>query len=131
VNDLSQILLPVELSGSQGTPSSDRLWFAPPAVPSRALLPNPYNKYMAVFPGDQYQPDRVIVVRGRAPGFPDSYDGSPNWTPSRGFRAVDMRYWSLCEVDGAMPLSCDKATFVAGGFEACLDEPDRHRRGRK
>jgi hypothetical protein len=190
-----------------------------------------------MFPGDQYQPERVIVVRGRAPGFPDSYNGSPIWTPSRGFRAVDMRYWSLCEVDGAMPLSmvacatdlttkveggyytivisddllrpdwlrpninwmpwgdeqypkwlvirhmlpapgfrhsvqeaanscgfdfnfpylpsrvdvdaagqcaqqvmgdyypvavwCDKATFIAGGFEACLDEPDRHRRGRK
>jgi len=129
VNDFRNTLVPFELSGSQGAPSSDRLWFAPPAVPPPALLPNPDSKYMAMFPGDQYQPGRIIVIHGRAPGFPDTLNGSPIWVPSRGFRTVDLRYWSLCEVDGAMPLSMvacvtDLTTYVEGGYYTIVISDD-------
>lgn len=129
VNDFRDILLPFELSGSEGMPSSDRLWFAPPKVPPAALLPNPDSKYMAMFPGDQYQPGRIIVIHGRAPGFPDTFNGSPIWVPSRGFRTVDLRYWSLCEVNGAMPLpmvacATDLTTNVEGGYYTIVISDD-------
>lgn len=92
------------LQGSEGTPSSDRLWFAAPNNPPVRLLPNPDNKYIGMFPGDNYQPDRLIVIRGKAPGTPYTYDGSPIWEPARGFRTIDMRYWTLCNNDLALPV---------------------------
>jgi hypothetical protein len=94
----------IDLKGSEGTPSSDRLWFAPPANPPLVLLPNPDNKYIGMFPGDKYQPGRIIVIRGKAPGFPGTFDGWPIWMPSRGFRSVDVRFWSLCNYDLALPV---------------------------
>jgi hypothetical protein len=108
------------LTGGEGTPSSDRLWFAPPANPPVRVMPNPDNKYIAMLPGDNYQPGRIIVIHGKAPGTPDTYDGSPIWEPARGFRTVDMRYWSLCNNDLALPMSvvnctADLTTHLQGG----------------
>lgn len=94
----------LDLIGDEGTPASDRLWFAAPRVPPPILLPNPDNKYIAMFPGNEYQPGRIIVMRGKAPGFPDTYAGSPIWVPARGFRTVDMRFWSVCNIDLALPV---------------------------
>jgi len=94
----------IDLKGSEGTPSSDRLWFAPPTKPPLVLLPNPDNKYIGMFPGDKYQPGRIIVIRGKAPGFPGTFDGQPIWTPARGFQSVDVRFWSLCNYDLALPV---------------------------
>ena len=94
----------IDLKGNEGTPSSDRLWFAPPANPPLVLMPNPDNKYIGMFPGDKYQPGRIIVIRGKAPSFPGTFDGSPIWIPSRGFRSVDVRFWSLCNYDLALPV---------------------------
>jgi hypothetical protein len=113
-------LFPFDLVGDEGTPSSDRLWFAPAKKPPMSLLPNPDNKYIAMLPGNDYQPGRIIVIHGKAPGTPDTYDGSPIWVPARGFRTVDMRYWSVCEGDFALPVmtvSCtaDLTTDLQGG----------------
>jgi hypothetical protein len=106
VGAVLQLLFPpgTDVSGNEGTPSSDRLWFAPPDKPPVVLLPNPDNKYIMMLPGDTYQPGRIIVVHGKAPGFPGTFDGSPVWVPSRGFRTIDMRYWSLCVNDFALPV---------------------------
>lgn len=103
----AQFLFPptIDLSVNEGTPSSDRLWFASPLNPPSVLWPNPDNKYMMMWPGDKYQPGRIIVIHGKAPGFPDTFNGSPIWVPSRGFRSVDLRYWAVCEQDLALPLS--------------------------
>ena len=103
----AQFLFPPteDLSVDEGTPSSDRLWFASPLNPPSVLWPNPDNKYMMMWPGDKYQPGRIIVIRGKAPGFPDTFRGSPIWVASSGFQTVDMRYWALCEQDFALPLS--------------------------
>ena len=108
------------LEGGEGTPSSDRLWFAPPEKPPIRVMPNPDNKYIAILPGDNYQPGRIIVIHGKAPGTPDTYDGSPIWEPAPGFRTVDMRYWSLCNNDLALPISvvnctADLTTELQGG----------------
>ena len=74
-----------------------------------------------MLPGDTYQPGRIIVVHGKAPGFPDTFDGSPIWVPSRGFRTVDMRYWSMCDNDFALPVpvvncATDLTTDLQGGL---------------
>jgi len=102
-----QFLFPpaLDLSLNEGTPSSDRLWFASPKKPPSILWPNPDNKYMMMLPGNDYQPGRIIVIHGKAPGFPDTFNGSPIWVPSRGFRTVDVRFWALCTADFASPFS--------------------------
>ncbi len=125
VIDFLQSLFPqkpqkMDLIGHEGTPSSDRLWFAPPTNPPPVLLPNPHIKYIVMLPGDNYQPGRIIVIHGKAPGFPDTYNGSPIWVPARGFRTVDLRYWSLCINDLALPVSVvscttDLTTDLRGG----------------
>lgn len=123
---------PFDLIGNEGTPSSDRLWFASPTVPPPVLLPNPNNKYVAMLPGDNYQPGRIIVIHGKAPGTPDTHDGSPIWEPARGFRTVDMRYWSLCINDLALPVpvvNCvaDLTTRLEGGDYTIVISDDQLR----
>lgn len=107
VSDFARFLLPpsLNLSVDEGTPSSDRLWFAPVLKPPPILWPNPDNKYMMMWPGNKYESGRIIVIHGKAPGFPGTYGGSPIWVPAPGFRSVDLRYWALCEQELAMPLS--------------------------
>ena len=84
---------------------------------------------MVMLPGDNYQPGRIIVIHGKAPGFPDTYDGSPIWEPARGFRTVDMRYWSLCNNDFALPISVvdcttDLTTRLEGGYYTIVISDD-------
>jgi hypothetical protein len=127
-----QVPTPFDLIGHEGTPSSDRLWFAAPTDPPPVLLPNPHNKYIAMLPGDNYQPGRIIVIHGKAPGTPDTYDGSPIWVPARGFRTVDMRYWSLCINDFALPVpvvncTADLTTDLQGGDYTIVISDDQLR----
>ena len=135
VNKLSDLtfllekLFPVDLVGDEGTPSSDRLWFAPAKRPPMSLLPNPDNKYIAMLPGDNYQSGRIVVIHGKAPSVPNTYDGSPIWAPARGFRTVDMRYWSVCEGNFALPVttvSCtaDLTTRLEGGYYTIVISDD-------
>lgn len=128
VSALLQGLFPVDLTVSEGTPTSDRLWFAAPIAPPPSLLPNPENKYLGMFPGD-YQPGRIIVIHGKAPGFPDTFHGSSIATPARGFRTVDLRYWSICEADLALPVptvGCvtDLTADVVGGYYTIVISDD-------
>lgn len=127
----NQTLFPpgFDLIGDEGTPSSDRLWFAPPIVPPPILMPNPDNKYIIMMPGKNYQPGRIIVIHGKAPGFPDTFNGSPIWVPSRGFRTVDMRYWSVCNNDFALPIpvvncTADLTTNLEGRFYTIVISDD-------
>jgi hypothetical protein len=94
-----------DLTLDQGMPSSDRLWFGSPQEPPGNLWPNPDGKYLVMLPGGEYQTGRVIVIRGKAPGFPDTFNGSPIWDPARGFRSVDMRYWAMCNLNLTWPPS--------------------------
>lgn len=134
INGLAQFLFPPEIDFNiaEGTPSSDRLWFASPLDPPSILWPNPDGKYLMMWPGDKYQPGRIIVIHGKAPGFPDTFGGSPIWAPSRGFRAVDMRYWALCEQNFEPPLSLigcatDLTTRLEGGYYTIVISADRQR----
>ena len=85
-----------------------------------------------MLPGNNYQPGRIIVIHGKAPGFPDTFDGSPIWVPSRGLRSVDLRYWSVCHNILAAPMSTincltDLTTDLQGGYYSIVisDDPVR------
>lgn len=130
-SDFARLLFPptVDLSIDAGTPSSHRLWFAPVLNPPSNLWPNPDNKYMMMFPGNTYQPGRIIVIYGKAPGFPGTFDGSPIWVPSRGSRSVDLRYWAICVQELALPLSLvgcttDFNTDLQGGYYTIVISDD-------
>ncbi len=51
-----------------------------------------------------YDPARIIVIRGKMPGFPDTYNGAPVSKPTHGFDTVQLRYWSMCLGDLVSPL---------------------------
>jgi hypothetical protein len=57
---------------------------------------NPDNRYLMV--PVAWQPDRIVVIRGQAPTFPDTRAGEPSTTPA------DLRYWSFCTGSNAVPL---------------------------
>ncbi|HEX2033073.1 MAG TPA: hypothetical protein VHS99_02720, partial [Chloroflexota bacterium] len=91
-----------ELPATSPEPSTDRLWLAAVSNIPAWLAPNPDNKYVGIL-GVDLQPGRVVVIRGKAPGFPDTYAGSPIWEPAPGFDDVQLRYWSLCQNDLVLP----------------------------
>ncbi|HVC00132.1 MAG TPA: hypothetical protein VNJ12_12480 [Candidatus Dormibacteraeota bacterium] len=119
----------LDILGHEGTPSSDRLWFAPPTAPPPVLLPNPDNKYIAMFPGDAYQPGRIIVIHGKAPTTPGTFHGAQILTPARGSQTADVRFWSLCIDDLAIPVpavgcTADLTTKVEGGYYTIVISDD-------
>jgi hypothetical protein len=122
----------IDLPVDEGTPSSNRLWFASPAKPPGNLWPNPDGKYLMMMPGSEYQTGRVIVIRGKAPGFPDTFNGSAIWDPARGFRTVDMRYWAMCNMNLTWPpsvVACatDLTTRLQGQEYTIVISDDRQR----
>jgi hypothetical protein len=123
---------PTEMTGDEGTPATDRLWFASPAKPPQILWPNPDATYVLMMPGKQYQAGRVMVIRGKAPGIPDTFNGSSIRTPARGFRSVDVRYWAVCNMDLAPPIpvvdcATDLNMRLQGGYYTIVVTNDRQR----
>lgn len=64
-------------------------------------FPNPANKYIAL-PGMCFAPGKVVVVRGKAPVYPDTYNDQPIWKPAIP-GIVQLRYWSMCNNDQTAP----------------------------
>ncbi len=64
-------------------------------------FPNPYNKYIAG-PALCYQPGKVVVVRGKAADFPDTYNNHPVWQPALP-GSIQLRYWSMCNNEQVAP----------------------------
>lgn len=85
-------------------PDTDRLWFGAPTVSPPRLFPNPDNKYIMMLPVP-YQPDRLIVIHGKAPGFPGTFNGKPVWKPAPWLNSVQVRYWSACHNDFQIPMT--------------------------
>ena len=90
-------------------------------------FPNPANKYIAI-PGLCFQPNRILVVRGKGPVFPDTYNGGPIWQPA----GVQLRYWSLCNNDQRLPypvVACqaDYSTNLdqSGYYTYVVSQPER------
>jgi hypothetical protein len=100
---ITQILADAEETGGNEsvTCAPDEVAFAIPKV-TGGYFPNPANKYIAA-PDLCYQSDRVVVVSGKAAGFPDTYNGAPVWQPADQFSQIDLRYWSLCNNNQQKP----------------------------
>ena len=99
-------IVPALLENPPRTPPvPDHIWFAPVPNPPPRFLPNPDNKYLVSFFMSDYDPNRIIVVRGKMPGFPDTYhNGAPISKPAPGFDTVQLRYWSMCLGDLTSPM---------------------------
>jgi len=123
ISQLQPMFVPAELENPLGhmtMPSvPDHIWFGTIADPPARLLPNPDNKYLVSFFMPEYKPDRVIVIRGKMPAFPDTYGGQPVSQPAPGFKTVQMRYWGLCQAELVSPLP---VTGCATDAETPLDE---------
>lgn len=62
--------------------------FIRPDTRASTLYPNPDNVYVATIV--HYEPGRMVVVRGKAPTFPDTGTGDPITEREQ------VRFWSLC-----------------------------------
>lgn len=62
--------------------------FLRPAAGSARLFPNPDNVYLATIV--KYTPGQIVVIRGKAPSFPDTAKGEPVTGKEQ------VRYWSVC-----------------------------------
>ena len=88
--------------------------FIRPDAAQLNLYPNPDNVYVATIVA--HQPGRVVVVRAKAPTFPDTRKGAPVAGDEQ------VRFWSMCtnEVRKPYPVTdCapdDRTTLDANGF---------------
>lgn len=65
------------------------------------FLPNPATTYVAAR-GLCLEPDKIVVVRGKAAVFPDTYNGSSIFQPAIP-GDIQMRYWSMCNNNQRFP----------------------------
>ncbi len=89
--------------------------FVNPASTS-GLFPNGDNKYIGAVL--TYQPGRIVVVRGKAPAFPDTRAGV---SPTEAGQQV--RYWSMCQNDLVSPYP---VVACAGDYQTALDADGRY-----
>ena len=110
---------------------SGRIWFAPPRIPPILLFPNPDNKYLITSPGP-YQRGKVVVIRARAPQVAaDDHPGRGRGPRGMG-RGEDMRYWSMCNNDFALPIAAvgcvsDLTVKLEGGWFTVVISDDATR----
>ncbi len=62
---------------------------------------NPQTTYLETS-GLCFQPNEVVVVRGKAPVFPNTYLGGSVFQPAFDTQ-IQLRYWSMCNNDRAIP----------------------------
>ena len=85
--------------GDSSSCAPDQVAFAIPQS-TGGYFPNPANKDIAA-PDLCYQPGRVVVVRGKAGVFPDTYNGAPVWQPPGQYAKIDTTLDALeGEVEG-------------------------------
>ncbi len=99
-------------------------------------FPNPANTYMTAAPLT-YKSGRLVVVRGQAEVFPDTYPGESIFVPANPPGAIQLRYWSmcnnieaapypvvLCRADYATALDADGYYTYVMSYEASGSQPD-------
>ncbi|TCJ99937.1 hypothetical protein [Nocardia alba] len=85
--------------------------FSNPAS-TAGLFPNGDNKYIGT--RISYQPGRLLVVRGKAPIFPNTLAGQSPTDPNQ-----QVRYWSMCQNDLRSPYP---VVACAADFQTAIDE---------
>jgi hypothetical protein len=71
------------------------------AAPGENFFPNPQTTYLHT-PNLCLQPGKVVLIRGRAFVFPNTYLGGSVFQPAFDDQ-VQVRYWSMCNNDGVIP----------------------------
>jgi hypothetical protein len=102
-NFLEQILTLANQSAiaacSGGQPGPAPVIFSS-SVPGANFFPNPQTTYFQTA-NVCYRSNKVLVVRGKAPVFPDTYRGGSVFQPAPGLAgSIQLRYWSMCNNDG-------------------------------
>jgi hypothetical protein len=75
------------------------------AVPGVNFFPNPQTTYFQT-PNLCFRPNQILVIRGKAPVFPNTYPPPPQggsvFQPSFDTQ-IQLRYWSMCNNLGVLP----------------------------
>jgi hypothetical protein len=74
--------------------------FGPPTL-NPNFFPDPQTAYLET-PGFCFQANKLVVVRARAPVFPNTYPGGSIFQPAFDGQ-IQLRYWSLCNNDSVIP----------------------------
>lgn len=98
------------------TPASQQIYFFAAQRQGLSLFPNPANSYLAA--AATFQPGVAVVIRGKAPVFPNTFNGSTIAVPAFGSSPVQLRYWSLCNNGNASPFP---VVACAADFQTTLD----------
>jgi hypothetical protein len=80
-------------------PQPDQVMFT--ANSGGGVFPNPQNIYYSAR-GLCAESGRVVVIRGKAPNFPNTYYGSSIFQPALP-GDIQLRYWSLCNDENESP----------------------------
>jgi hypothetical protein len=74
-----------------------------PATSGAGFFPNPQTTYLQT--GNLcFQPGQVLVVRGKAAVYPNTYTSPPGSVFQPAFDGqIQLRYWSMCNNDGTIP----------------------------
>jgi len=121
-NFLRQILtaLNQRLSGASlctpGQPGPAAVTFAPATLGAN-FFANPQTTYLETS-GLCFQPNKIIVVRGKAPVFPNTYYGGSIFQPAFDSQ-IQLRYWSMCNNDRVLPYP---VVACQADFETNLDQ---------
>ncbi|MBV9248729.1 MAG: hypothetical protein JO227_05720, partial [Acetobacteraceae bacterium] len=104
-NFLQQILLLANQRGintglcNPAQPGPTAVTFA--QLPAGGFFPNPQTTYWQT-PGLCFQPGKILVIRGKASVFPNTYTGGSVFDPAFD-GSIQLRYWSLCNNDNVAP----------------------------
>ena len=90
-------------------------------APGTDFFPNPPTTYLQT-PNVCFQPNEVIVVRGKGLVFPNTYLGGSESDPAFDGQ-VQVRYWSMCNNDGVFPYP---VVACAADFQTTLDGDQRY-----
>ncbi len=71
------------------------------AAPGQDFFPNPQTTYLQTS-NLCFQPSKIVVVRGKAFVFSNTYPGGSVFQPAFDDQ-VQVRYWSMCNNDGVIP----------------------------
>ena len=112
---LASITPPPPLTCPTSQPQPTSLAFAP-NTGNDGVFPNPVTTYVSAR-NLCLASGQIIVVRGRAPNFPDTYNGSSIFIPTLP-GALQVRYWSLCNNKEEFPRP---VVACKGDFDTPLD----------
>jgi hypothetical protein len=77
-------------------------------VPGENFFPNPQTTYFQTA-NLCFQPNQILVIRGQAATFPNTYLGGSVFQPAFDTQ-IQLRYWSMCNNVGVLPnpvVACD------------------------